>query len=230
MNPRKILLLEDDPSLGESIKDRLARENYHITWCASLAEARTSLQDSQKHFDLLILDLGLPDGSGFEIAKEQQGRHPVIFLTALNNAEYRLKGYELGASEYIPKPFHLKELLILVEKTVQEQSAKVTARTSVHTYDEVKIDSVSMTIESDGQLFYPSVRDFAVLMHLIDSYPAAVSREELLNKHWGNDSFPTNRTVDNSVLRIRQFLGSKSNHYIKSVRGIGYQWIKEEKL
>lgn len=226
MTARRLMLLEDDPSLGETIQARLQKEGHQVTWLTNLKEARVALAQEEQQFDLLILDLGLPDGSGFDIAAEQQGRYPVIILTALNSAEYRLKGYELGASEYIPKPFHLKELLILIDKTMQEQAPPQAQE--IYRYEDVIVNTSAMTIESDGQVFYPSARDFSVLVHLIKAYPAAVSREELLDTYWGNDSFPTNRTVDNSILRIRQFLGHTANQLIKSVRGIGYQWIKDE--
>jgi two-component system phosphate regulon response regulator PhoB len=224
MTSYRILLLEDDPSLGETIVDRLQKNSHQMTWVKNLAEARTKLSDhSENHYDLLLLDLGLPDGSGFEIAQEQQGRFPVIILTALNSAEYRLKGYELGAQEYIPKPFHLKELLIRIERTM----ASFSKESNNYHFEDFVINADAQTIESAGQLFYPSARDFSVLLYLIKNHPHVISREQLLNECWGQDSFPTNRTVDNTILRIRQFLGKNATAYLKSVRGVGYQWIKE---
>lgn len=220
-NPR-LLLLEDDHSLGETIKDRLEKESFQVEWVENLSAARARLTGNP--FDLLILDVGLPDGSGFDLAEELQGQYPVIFLTALNSAENRLRGYELGANEYIPKPFHFKELIIRIEKTLDEtlKSPKV-----IYNFPDFKINTSGQFIEQEGQKFYPSKRDFSVLNFLIESYPNTVSREELLEKFWGSDSFPTNRTVDNSILRIRQFFGKTTTDYIKSVRGVGYQWIKE---
>lgn len=220
----RLLLLEDDTSLGETILSRLEKEKYQVSWAKDLSGARKLIQD--KDFDLLVLDVGLPDGSGFDIAEELQGRYPVIFLTALNSAENRLRGYELGANEYIPKPFHFKELLIRIEKTL---GSEFNEGPTTFNFEDFKINLDSMTVEQNDQLFYPSARDFSVLTYLISSFPNVVSREELLEKYWGSDSFPTNRTVDNSILRIRQFLGEKAQDYIKSVRGIGYQWIQEPK-
>ncbi len=220
----RLLLLEDDTSLGETILSRLEKEKYQVSWAKDLCGARKLIQD--KDFDLLVLDVGLPDGSGFDIAEELQGRYPVIFLTALNSAENRLRGYELGANEYIPKPFHFKELLIRIEKTL---GSEFNEGPTTFNFEDFKINLDSMTVEQNDQLFYPSARDFSVLTYLISSFPNVVSREELLEKYWGSDSFPTNRTVDNSILRIRQFLGEKAQDYIKSVRGIGYQWIQEPK-
>jgi DNA-binding response OmpR family regulator len=222
VNKMRLLLLEDDSSLGEAISDRLTKEGFQVDWAETLFAAKELVNSVE--FDLLILDVGLPDGSGFELAEELQGRFPVIFLTALNSAENRLRGYELGANEYIPKPFHFKELIIRIQKTVGE---KPKLDKSEYNFKDFKINLEAMTVEQEGQSFYPSVRDFSVLTFLIASYPNVVSREELLDKYWGSDSFPTNRTVDNSILRIRQFLGKSATLYIKSVRGVGYQWIQE---
>lgn len=222
MTKMRLLLLEDDSSLGEAITDRLIKEGFKVDWAETLHASRELIKTND--FDLLILDVGLPDGSGFELAEELQGRFPVIFLTALNSAENRLRGYELGANEYIPKPFHFKELIIRIKKTIGELPK---LEVSEYRFNDFKINLDAMTVEQDGQSFYPSVRDFSVLTFLISSYPNVVSREELLDKYWGSDSFPTNRTVDNSILRIRQFLGNNATEYIKSVRGVGYQWIQE---
>jgi DNA-binding response OmpR family regulator len=222
VNKMRLLLLEDDSSLGEAISDRLTKEGFQVDWAETLFAAKELVNSVE--FDLLILDVGLPDGSGFELAEELQSRFPVIFLTALNSAENRLRGYELGANEYIPKPFHFKELIIRIQKTVGE---KPKLDKSEYNFKDFKINLEAMTVEQEGQSFYPSVRDFSVLTFLIASYPNVVSREELLDKYWGSDSFPTNRTVDNSILRIRQFLGKSATLYIKSVRGVGYQWIQE---
>jgi DNA-binding response OmpR family regulator len=222
MNKMRLLLLEDDASLGEAISERLIKEGFQVDWAETLFAARELIETAG--FDLLILDVGLPDGSGFELAEELQGRFPVIFLTALNSAENRLRGYELGANEYIPKPFHFKELIIRIQKTVGE---KPKLDTNEYIFKDFKVNIEAMTIEQEGQSFYPSVRDFSVLAFLIASFPNVVSREELLDKYWGSDSFPTNRTVDNSVLRVRQFLGKNATDYLKSVRGVGYQWIQE---
>lgn len=226
MKKYNILLLEDDVSLGEILLTRLQKEYKKVTWAQTISQASKSIDKNQ--FDLLILDVGLPDGSGFDLAKEQEGRHPIIFLTALNSAEDRLQGYELGADEYIPKPFHLKELMIRIDRTLMKSSVNTSHSDKIYYYKDFNISLKAMTIEQNGQDYYPSKRDFEILVYLIEKFPHVVSREELLDKFWGEDSFPTNRTVDNTILRIRQFLGTKATNYLKSVRGIGYQWIKEQ--
>src|SRR4051794_23414513 len=102
----KILLVEDDSSLGATLRDRLAKDGYTVVWTSTL---RDSLAEGAKQpFDLYIFDVGLPDGTGFELARQMPPK-PLIFLTAQSDAESRLTGYDLGAEEYIPKPFHLRE-------------------------------------------------------------------------------------------------------------------------
>ncbi|HEX4924864.1 MAG TPA: response regulator, partial [Bdellovibrionales bacterium] len=112
---KHLLLVEDDPSLGATLQERLEKEGYSVAWAQSRAEAESAF--ARKPPDLVILDVGLPDGSGFDLAKliKKKSVVPFIFVTAMTTAEYRLEGFEIGAEEYIPKPFHLKELLLRVK-------------------------------------------------------------------------------------------------------------------
>lgn len=216
-----ILLLEDDLSLGETLSRRLEKQSYDIEWAQSIQEVRKII--SEKDFDLLIFDVNLPDGNSFDLVTELQMKEPIIFLTARNSAEDRLLGFELGAKDYVPKPFHLKELFIRIEQTLNLSEP----RSKEYKLPGVTINSDAMTITlEDGHKYHPAKRDFEILTYLLENSPKVIAREELLDKFWGEDTYPTNRTVDNTILRLRQYLG-KDNSYIKSVRGIGYQWIKE---
>ena len=115
----RLLLLEDDQTLGATLKERLELEGYEVVWVESCQSAEESY--SQKKFDLIILDIGLPDGSGLEFAKKvrSQSSCPFIFVTAQNSAETRLEGFEIGAEEFIPKPFHLKEMLLRIRHVLE---------------------------------------------------------------------------------------------------------------
>src|SRR5689334_20091462 len=106
----RILLVEDDKSLGATLRERLSKEGYEVIWTETKKDSLAAHR--QNPFDLYIFDVGLPDGTGFELAREVKdgGNRPFLFLTAQSDAESRLEGYELGAEEYIPKPFHLREL------------------------------------------------------------------------------------------------------------------------
>ncbi|MGZ3746198.1 MAG: response regulator transcription factor [Pseudobdellovibrionaceae bacterium] len=219
---RKILLVEDDISLGETLKERLSKE-YQVFWARSVQGAKESLRQ-EGSLDLVILDIGLPDGVGFEVAEyiQSQNLHPLfIFLTAQADAEARLKGFELGAEEFIPKPFHLKELLIRVKHVLDLHAPQ----------EEIEIEGTLINFTTfsvkkpNGQIEYPPMTDIKILQLLIDRAPHVVSRDEIINEVWGLDKNPSHRTVDNTIVRLRQLLGENGEAYIRSVRGVGYQWF-----
>lgn len=221
----KILLVEDDSSLGQSIQERLIKEGYTLFWAESLATARKALVEFQP--DLVILDLRLPDGSGFRLAEEmkKEVNPPLfLFLTAQAGAPERLRGFELGAEEFIPKPFHLKEFMIRL-KRVLAKSTRIQSRKKIlfHGY-EIHLDGF-LILKPNGEKKELSKRDCLLLDLLIKNKDRTVPRDEILDQLWGEDNFPTNRTVDNSIVRLRQALGDTGGEAIRSVRGVGYQWV-----
>jgi|SRR6185312_1096762 len=219
----KILLVEDDVTLGEGLKKSLSK-SYEVEWASLFTEAKKLL--AAKHFDLLILDLGLPDGYGMDLVSliPDRKKTALLFLTAQNDPETRLKGYELGAEEFIPKPFHLKELLLRLEHIFSNHVP----------VQEIQIGEISINLETfsihlkNGRIDYPPVKDMKILKLLIEKSPQPVSRDEIINEVWGNDSETSHRTIDNAVARIRQLIGDIQEKYIRSVRGVGYQWIGDE--
>ena len=155
----KILLVEDDVTLGEGLKKSLSK-NYDVEWASRFAEAKAAL--AQKHFDLLILDLGLPDGYGMDLVPliSDRKKTALLFLTAQNDPETRLKGYELGAEEFIPKPFHLKELMLRLEHIFSNHVP----------VQEIHVGSIRINLETfsihskDGRIEYPPVKDMKILI------------------------------------------------------------------
>jgi DNA-binding response OmpR family regulator len=143
-----------------------------------------------------------------------------MFMTALNSAENRLEGFEIGAEEYLPKPFHLKEFIIRIGHVLARQ------RTATRTLQAGRctIDFDALTIDCGGSKTHLQVRDSKVLEFLIEAAPRALDRSEILDRVWGSDQFPTQRAVDNAIVRLRQALGDEEGEMIRSVRGIGYQW------
>lgn len=221
---RKILLVEDDTSLGQTLNERLSKE-YGVVWAQSVQAAKDILKN-ESTLDLVILDIGLPDGTGFEVAEyiRAQNLHPLfIFLTAQADAEARLKGFEIGAEEFIPKPFHLKELLIRVKHVLDLHAPQ-----SEIEIEGTVINFSTMSVKKQGgQIEYPPLTDLKILQFLIERAPRAVSRDEIINEVWGLDKNPSHRTIDNTIVRLRQLIGEKGESYIRSVRGVGYQWFKE---
>jgi len=217
---KKILLIEDDPTLGESLRTRLARD-YDILWLNTFARAFQEIKVGRM-FDLAILDVGLPDGNGFDLALalRSSGRTPLIFLTAQSDAESRLRGFEIGADEYIPKPFHLKELLIRIEHVLKSHVPSKQIELS-----QIIIDFSAMSVrKKNGENILPALTDLKVLQLLIDHSPKVLSRNQIIDAVWGVDENASHRTVDNIVVRLRQLLGEEDKNKIRSVRGVGYQW------
>lgn len=219
----RILLVEDDASLGRTLAERLNRESFDVQWSQTVADARERL--GRGTFDLAILDVSLPDGSGFALARilRRRSTTPIMFMTALNTAESRLEGFEIGADEYLPKPFHLKEFIIRVRNVVGRQRPHGPVRAGGYA-----IDFDAMSIEApDGQKTFLQQRDNRVLKLLFEAAPRIVDRSEILDRVWGEDRFPTPRAVDNAIVRLRQALGDADGRLIRSVRGVGYQWAGE---
>jgi two-component system phosphate regulon response regulator PhoB len=222
---KRLLLVEDEFSLGETLRERLEREGYEVIW-AETQEGAENAVALNPNFDLIILDVGLPDGSGFDFARKVKEKRttPFIFVTAMNSAEHRLEGYEIGAEEYIPKPFHLKELLMRIRHVLNTHpvhSNQVQAGDRV-----IDLDAQAIVAPNGEREFLPA-RDFQLLKLLLQLSPKVVSRDEILDQVWGEDRYPNHRTIDNAVVRLRQALGDAGGKYIRSVRGVGYQWTTE---
>lgn len=217
---KRLLLVEDDPTLGVTLKERLSGEGYSVRWASDARQARDAL--GADAWDLVIFDVGLPDGSGFELAAEWKNKTPFLFVTALSDAEHRLKGFELGAEEYIPKPFHLKELLLRVRHVLENH-----ARRRVLNVQGTEIDFEAMTVrDRDGKVQRPAAKDFQVLAFLIERAPKVVSRDDILDAVWSSDHLGNQRTVDNAIVRLRGLFPGMD--LIRSVRGVGYQWVEGE--
>jgi DNA-binding response OmpR family regulator len=215
----RVLLVEDDRSLGTTLAERLVKEGLDVEWVETLASGRDAA--ARGSWDLAIVDVMLPDGSGFDLVPDIRGRSrtPIMFMTALNSAESRLTGFELGADEYLPKPFHLKEFLLRVRHVLTTQPPRRVVRAG-----DAVIDWDAMTVERAGEKTYLQVRDYQVCRMLVDAAPRAVSRSDILDQVWGQGEFPTERSVDNAIVRLRQALGDEAGELIRTVRGIGYQW------
>ncbi len=219
---KRILLVEDERTLGDILKSELSKE-YQVEWKRTKLDALNTLRT--EHFDLLILDIQLPDGTGLEIAQSfQNAANPpyFLFLTAQNEPEIRLQSYELGAEDFIPKPFHLKEVLLRVKHVLK---AHVVPAALQFPGGVVQLQSFSIHWDN-GKIDYPPVKDMMILKLLVERTPTAVSRDEIINLIWGENKDLSHRSIDNAILRIRHTLRDEDEQWIRSVRGIGYQWIQ----
>lgn len=217
---KKLLLVEDDISLGQILEERLS-EDYQISWARTAFEALRLVQE-KRDYHLIILDVGLPDINGFELAKKIKPitHAPFLFLTAQSDAESRLKGYQMGAEEFIPKPFHLKELLIRIEHVIKNHP--VIDETLI---DGVKFSFTKFQIEfSPQQIVTLGSSDMKILELLINKSPKVLDRDEIMSSVWGADSEMSHRSIDNIIVKLRSILGHLGDR-IKTVRGQGYQWL-----
>ncbi len=217
---KRLLLVEDDRSLGATLQERLLREQYDVVWVETKQRALKKLHEGL--WDLVILDIGLPDGSGFELARhiKETLPAPIMFMTALSTAEHRLEGFEIGAEEFVPKPFHLRELLLRVKHVLDRYPVRHQISCNGRV---IELES-RVIVQPDGRREHPAARDFDLLQLLISGSPAVTSRNQILDVLWGEDKFLNQRTIDNMVVRLRQSLGDTNSTFIRSVRGIGYQW------
>lgn len=222
-----LLLVEDDENLSSMLKDRLSEEGYLVARAGTGAEARRLF--SERKFDLVVLDVGLPDESGFSVATafREASRAPIIFLTAMNSAEYRLEGYEIGAEDYIPKPFHLRELLLRIQRVLERSKISPVVSSAGISLD---LEGRTLSFDADKSKHELSFRECEVLRMLIEASPKSVSREELHRKISGEGSSVSNiRSIDNAVVRLRGLMKERCFGSIRSIRGIGYVWEEESR-
>jgi len=227
-----LLVVEDEKNLGSTLVEQLTRSGFQVTWVRTQAESSAILP--QKKFQLALLDVGLPDGSGFEVAQQIRKHCPsvaLIFLTAWGTPEDRIRGLELGAEDYIVKPFHLKELILRIRnglKRVQYlESHLVNSSQSFDTsvlIGQARIYFHKFEAERSGVSHSLTHKEAALLRLLIENKGKVVSRDEMLNHAWSEDEYPTPRTVDNFMMRLRRLveLNPEDPQVIKSVRGVGY--------
>lgn len=217
----RILLVEDDVSLGRTLSERLQKDGHEVTWTRTVRAAEAAIDDG--HWALAVLDVMLPDGSGLDVARaiRRRSQTPMMIMTALNTASTRLEGFEIGADEYLPKPFHLREFLLRVRHVLSTQRQPEVIRVHGRT-----IDLTALTIAGPtGDRAFLQARDGDVLRLLLAASPTPVDRTDILDQVWGRAHFPTTRAVDNSIVRLRQALQDERGEIIRSVRGVGYLWI-----
>jgi two-component system, OmpR family, alkaline phosphatase synthesis response regulator PhoP len=226
----RILLVEDELNIARPLQFNLEQEGYEIRWTPSGKEALALFEGEQ--FDLIILDLMLEELDGFEVARkvrQSDQRMPLLMLTARTAVEDRIHGLELGADDYIIKPFHLRELLLRVDRMLERAAWYKPERRSARSID---IGGYSADLEKlnglgpRGQVQLTALE--ADLLEMLTSDPNRVfSRGELLEKVWGYHSELETRTVDNFIARLRKHFEEEPEqprHFI-SLRGKGYMYV-----
>lgn len=228
MKGQNILIVEDEPNLGSTLNEYLNDKGHHCQLATNCSQAREIFQASGFKCNVVLMDIGLPDGDGLALARELreiQKDFILLFLSAQNDPETKLEGLNMGAEDYITKPFDLRELAFRLKRSVQihemldEYDGEITLGS-------LKVHFKNYQIKSQDNEIYPlGQKECAILELLYSQKNEVVSRDEIIEKIWGEDQFPTNRTVDNYIVKLRKLLEADTtkNTSIRSVRGIGYQ-------
>lgn len=216
--PRRVLIVEDDPSIGRALKDNLVLDGLDVEWVTESASALDAARARVP--DLVLLDLMLPGQSGFELfgALRRTGT-AIIVVTALSDKKNKLQGFDLGADDYITKPFDLEELLARVHSVLR----RVSAGADTIVLGDVVIDFGRRTVAAPGRRVHLTHQEFELLSYLATRRGQVVSREELLRQVWGYVDLPLTRSVDFAILRLRKKLEvDPKRRFIHTAHGGGY--------
>ena len=225
----RILIIEDEPDIRKTLDYNLSKESFEVFQAASIAEGEQAIQQHKP--DLVILDLMLPDGSGLTLCRDIKSDPAtkntlVILLTAKADELDRVIGFELGADDYVTKPFSVRELILRV-RAILKRRASDKSQPADPTYT---FGALTLNLEAH-QVFINNLEvgftalEFRLLKHLIDRKGRVQSRDQLLEEVWGYSAEVTTRTVDTHIKRLREKLGS-AGEYIQTIRGVGYRFSK----
>jgi two-component system response regulator VicR len=222
-----VLTVEDDPAILRGLSDNLRFEGYQVI-TASDGETGYELQREKKP-DLIVLDLMLPRMSGLEFCRKLRAegiQTPILILTARSEEPDRVLGLDLGADDYVTKPFSVRELMARVRALLRRSQPHSDVPDDLR-FENVEIDFRSYEARRSGQLVEMTRKEFAILRYLASRAGEVVTRDDLLNEVWGFEAYPTSRTVDNHVAGLRAKLETDSSkpEHIKTVHGVGYKFV-----
>jgi DNA-binding response OmpR family regulator len=219
----KILLLEDDFILNEIIEEHLVSQNYEVVTTYNGNEAQELLYSQT--FDLLLLDVNVPDINGFELLSDlrvQNIKTPAIFITSLNMADDMQKGFDSGCDDYIKKPFELKELDLRINNI--KRLFNISPLTLINISQNVNLDTQNLMIIKDEEKIHIAKKECEVLQYLINNSTKTVSIEELSLNLWAYEETPNASTIRTYIKNLRKILGEEQ---ILNIRGVGYRFNKK---
>jgi two-component system alkaline phosphatase synthesis response regulator PhoP len=232
VQPRRLLLVEDEPGLVMTLTDRLMAEGYEVE---SATDAVSGLATATSGgFDAILLDVMLPGGNGMDVCRtlRQRGiQTPILMLTARGQVVDRVVGLKLGADDYLVKPFEMAELLARVEALLRRggpvPNTPAGSAPEVFRFGDISVDFRKAEVVKAGEPVELSAREFKLLKYFVEHRGATLSRDELLNEVWGYNAMPSTRTVDVHVAWLRQKIEDNARHpqYILTVHGLGYKFV-----
>jgi DNA-binding response OmpR family regulator len=225
----KVLVIEDDPAILRGLVDNLKFEGYEVV---AAADGDDGYRKQQAHKpDLIVLDLMLPRMSGLELCKRLRGegvQTPMLMLTARSEESDRVLGFDLGADDYVTKPFSIRELVARIRAVLRRTQTSVKLPDGVR-FGEVEVDFRRYEARRQGKPVEMTRKEFAVLRLLAAHAGEVVTRDQLLNDVWGYDAYPVSRTVDNHVAALRAKLEEDPAEpdHIRTVHGVGYKFVRD---
>lgn len=227
--PLRVLLVEDEPQIMKMMKLNLTLEGYEVVACEDGKDAIQIVQN--QNFNLIILDIMLPEVSGFQICEQIRLRDSnvgIIFVSAKNSPEDRIKGLKLGADDYITKPFNLEELLLRVNNLARRSIPEVATELEEYAFGDNYINFKTYNARGVNGDFKLTNKEALLLSMLIGRENEVVSRQNILQNVWGYDVYPSTRTIDNFILSFRKYFEKDPKHpeYFHSIRGVGYKFGK----
>ena len=223
-----ILIIEDEENLGITLSEYLSSLGHQCHWASTGFIARKIFEE--KSPQIVLMDIGLPDVNGLDLAKEFRFIRKdfvLLFLSALNDPDIKVQGLEIGAEDYITKPFALKELIMRLERITKTQGL-LNAWPEEIVHGPLKIWFRRFEVQDANHNIIPlSQKECAILELLYKRNNEAINRDDIIDKIWGEDKFPSNRTVDNYIVKMRKWCETDPLHSIdiQSIRGIGYKLI-----
>lgn len=225
----RILVIEDDRTILRGLKDNLQYESYEVFTATDGEQGYRLIHEH--HPDLIILDLMIPRIDGYELCRKVRGEAigtPILILTARSEETDRVRGLDLGADDYVVKPFSVPELMARI-RAILRRVQPATNLPDCLQFDGVSVDFERFEAAKDGQVLKLSPKEFGVLRLLAAREGQVVTRNELLDEVWGHESFPTTRTVDNHVASLRAKLEDDpaQPRHLLTVHGVGYKFVRE---
>ena len=220
---KSILVVEDDANIQELIVEFLRAEDYNVDYASDGLEGVQLFKKND--YDLIILDIMMPNLDGYSVCKmiRKTSSVPIIFLTALNQENDEVKGFELECDDYITKPFSFNLLIKRVEAVLRRSNTTAESNDYL-SFGKLRLDLNTYTVNVDGNTVELTLKEFNILKSLIEKYPQVITRESLLDSIWGYDYYGDTRIVDAHIKNIRKKIELP---YIKTVKGIGYTLEKD---
>ena len=218
-----ILLLEDDLSLINGLSFAFKKQGFELNIARTLKEAEELWTDGK--YDLLVLDVSLPDGSGFEFCKRVRltSKVPIIFLTASDEETSIIMGLDIGGDDYITKPFSVKEVLARITSVLRRYKYTSNEKVEVLKADDIQVNVNKHIVTKNGTEIELTLKEFQILKLLIENRGNVLTRTFLLDKIWGYDYYGETRTLDVHIRHLRKKIGDDDAKYIETIRGVGYK-------